>query len=192
MVINCSKLSLENVDKGVHPMLVLYRLVNAMPVDARATQRAKATGTPFSITELSISGIGLVIISTLSSGMQLPIRALISTKPPLNTPYKTNFVLIMSSHDCCGLFCCGHIISGPEVSRDIYLPIFFRLALLALGQAFACPCASEVSLNNRVQSPKFRPQQKHDITRIACTIRMCDTLLFTQGTPGCYSVPRPK
>ena len=67
---------------------------------------------------------------------------------------------------CCALFCCRHNISGPEVSRDIYLPIFFRLASLALGQAFACPCASEVSLNNRVQSPKFRPQQKHDITRI--------------------------
>ena len=46
------------------------------------------------------------------------------------------------------MFCYGHMTMRYLLIHLAHLPIFFRVASLALGQSYDCPSAGEVILKN--------------------------------------------
>ena len=51
-----------------------------------------------------------------------------------------------------------------------YLTIFFRVALLAMGQSLDCPSASDVSLMDMGKSVNVEPQQSKNRVHISLDI----------------------
>ena len=61
---------------------------------------------------------------------------------------------------CCAILCCGFIISSLWCHM-IYLPIFFRVTSLALGQSWDCPSASEVTLKDMGKINLYLTTREH-------------------------------
>ena len=62
----------------------------------------------------------------------------------------SNPVLYSISNDICTQFCCAlfWLYLSSQLTQFVYLPIFFSVVSLALGQSYDCPSASEWSLKN--------------------------------------------
>ena len=80
----------------------------------------------------------------------------------------------------CSLFCCGYIINSSWI-LVIGLPIFFRVASLALGQSYDCPSASEVTLRDM---RKINPYQTITKQGIPCVYTLeCTLFILNDSFP---------
>ena len=60
---------------------------------------------------------------------------------------------------CCILLRFGHVVSVLYIPV-IYVPISFRVALLALGQSHDCPSDSEVTLKDMGKTDHYQAMTK--------------------------------
>ena len=80
---------------------------------------------------------------------------------------------------CCALFCCVYFDNSLWI-HVIYLPIFFRVASLALGQSYDCPSASEGTLKDMGKTIWTKPQQHTTAHNKMLTIYIILTYCISQ------------
>ena len=66
---------------------------------------------------------------------------------------------------CLLALCFAVVISSVHVIHALYLPVFFRVASLALGQSYDCPSASEVTLNYMGEIGRYQNRTQNTTKR---------------------------